>query len=273
MDDITNQGGERFGAAPRTDQLVNRAWREARRGAAPSPEKVAMLIARDLVRQIGTEQVKTGDPLPSEVEMANSYRVGRTSIREALRIMEVQGLLSIKTGPGGGPTVKEPTSADAGRMLSMHLNVRNCTFGELAAARLELDPVLARQAAENRTTESLERLRDIVAMMENIPSNNNAEWARTASMFNAIMAAMSGNGVLALMSSSLRAIYAERIGSIQYTPKIRQNSLVSYRKIIDAISKQDADLAHNSTHELISRALKQMSRLYPEILQAVVDWR
>jgi DNA-binding FadR family transcriptional regulator len=273
MDDLSEQNTGRTRIASRADQLVSRAWKEARRGAVPSPEKVAMLIARDIVRQIGTEQVKTGDPLSSEVDMAGAYNVGRTSIREALRILEVQGLISIKTGPSGGPVVTDPTSADAGRMLSMHLNVRSCTFGELASARLQLDPILASQAAENRTAESLERLRDIVAMMEVIPANNNTEWARTASMFNAIMAAMSGNGVLALISSSLRAIYAERITSIQYTPKVRQNSLAYYRKIIEAIENRDGMAAQKATFSLISEALKQMNRLYPDILNSVVDWR
>ena len=164
----------------RVDQLVNRAWKEARRGATAAPEKVAMHIARDIVRQIGNGHFSSGDPLPSEAEMAVSYNVGRTSVREALRVLEVQGLITIKTGPGGGPTIKDPTSADVGRMLSMHFNVRACTFSELAQARLQLDPLLARLAAENVTQEAVERLRDIIELMEAIPPNNNAEWARTA---------------------------------------------------------------------------------------------
>lgn len=232
-----------------------------------------MLIARDIVRQIGSEQVSTGDPLPSELDMANSYNVGRTTIREALRILEVQGLISIRTGPGGGPIVTDPTTADAGRMLSLHMNVRSCTFSELASTRLLLDPLLAKQAAENANSELVERLRDIVEMMELIQLNNNASWARTASMFNAIVAAMSGNGVLALISSSLRAIYAERIGNIQYTTKMRQNALGFYRKIIDAIASGDGASAERHTFALISESLKQMRKNYPDILDSVVDWR
>lgn len=259
--------------ATAVDRLVNRAWREARRGGVASSEKLAMSIARDIVRQIGEGRLSSGSPLSSEAEMAGTYQVGRTSIREALRLLEVQGLISIKTGPGGGPTVTDPTTADAGRMLSLHMNVRGCTFGELAQSRLEIDPILARRAAENATPNGVERLRDIVEIMETIPLGSNAEWARIASMFNSIVAAMSGNAVLALISSSLRAIYAERISHIQYTTKMRQNAISSYRRIIEAIKSNDPDRAEASSFELISNSLRQMSKAHPDILDATVDWK
>lgn len=276
----TRNGGDASNAAAtaphqgnRVNQLVNRAWKEARKGAVASQEKIAMRIARDIVRKIGSEEISSGDPLPSEVDMATSYNVGRTSIREALRILEVQGLVSIRTGPGGGPIVTDPTTADAGRMLSLHMNVRGCTFAEVAKARLQLDPLLAAQAADNATPDLIERLRDIVEMMELIQPNNNASWARTASMFNTVVAAMSGNGALALISSSLRAIYAERIGHIQYTPKMRQNALGFYRKIIEALASRDGAAAEKHTFSLIDGSLKQMGKNYPEILESPVDWR
>jgi DNA-binding FadR family transcriptional regulator len=252
--------------------LVNRAWREARVGAVATSEKLAMSIARDIVRQIGDGRLSAGSALPSEAEMATSYSVGRTSVREALRLLEIQGLINIRTGPGGGPTVIEPTTADAGRMLSLHMNVRGCTFGDLAQARLEIDPILAGLAAESTTANGIERLKDIVEIMEGIPLGRNAEWARTASMFNAIVAAMAGNSVLALISSSLRAIYAERIANIDYTAQMRKNSIVQYRLIIEAVIKKNAEEARQSSFDLIDKSLKQMKKHHPDILEAVVDW-
>jgi len=254
------------------DAQVNRAWREARGVAVATSEKLAMSIARDIVRQIGDGRLMAGSPLASEAEMATTYSVGRTSVREALRLLEVQGLINIRTGPGGGPTVMESTTADAGRMLSLHMNVRGCTFGELAQARLEIDPILAGLAAENATANGIERLKDIVETMEGIPLGRNAEWARTASMFNGIIAAMAGNSVLALLSSALRAIYAERISQINYTAKMRKNAIVQYRQIIDAVSENNVENARQGSFGLINASLKQMNKLYPEILESTVDW-
>lgn len=255
------------------DTLVNRAWREARVGATASSEKIAMSISRDIVRQIGDGRLTAGSPLPSEAEMAAMYSVGRTSVREALRLLEVQGLISIRTGPGGGPTVMEPTTADAGRMLSLHMNVRSCTFGDLAQARLEIDPILAGLAAENATVNGIERLRDIVGIMEEIPMGRNAEWARTASMFNAIIAALAGNSVLALLSSALRAIYAERISSINYTAKMRKSAILQYNHIIEAVVENDCLKARKSSFDLINNSLKQMYKHHPDILTSTVDWK
>jgi DNA-binding FadR family transcriptional regulator len=259
--------------APTVDSLVNRAWREARRGAAASSEKLAMSIARDIVRQIGDGRLNAGSSLASEAEMAGIYSVGRTTVREALRILETQGLVSIKTGPGGGPIVTDPTTADAGRMMSLHMNVRGCTFGELAQARVQIDPILAADAARLAMPNGIERLRDIVEIMQEIPLGRNTEWARTASMFNAIVAAMTGNSVLALLSASLRAIYAERIGNINYTAKMRQNAIAYYRNIIEAIEARDPVKAQQNAHDLIAGSLQQMKKAHPEILSALVDWK
>lgn len=255
------------------DALVNRAWREARVGAVATSEKLAMSISRDIVRQIGDGRLVPGSLLASEADMAATYSVGRTSVREALRLLEVQGLINIRTGPGGGPTVVEPTTADAGRMLSLHMNVRGCTFGDVAHARLEIDPVLAGLAAENATANGIERLRDIVQVMEGISLGRNAEWARIASMFNAILAAMAGNSVLALMSSALRAIYAERISHIEYTAKMRKTAIAQYCRIIDAIGENNAKKARDSSFDLINNSLTQMKKHHPDILEALVDWK
>jgi GntR family transcriptional regulator, transcriptional repressor for pyruvate dehydrogenase complex len=257
----------------KVDGMVNRAWREARRGATATSEKLAMSIARDIVRQIGDGRLSAGSSLASEAEMATLYSVGRTTVREALRVLEMQGLVTIKTGPGGGPIVTDPTTADAGRMISLHMAVRGCTFGELALVRLQIDPILAAEAARIAMPNGIERLRDIVEIMEEIPLGRNSEWARTASMFNAIVAAMAGNSVFALLSSSLRAIYAERIGQINYTSKIRQNAIAYYRNIISAIEEKDAEKAQKNSHDLISESFRQMKKAHPEILSALVDWK
>ena len=62
-------------------------------------ERVAQEIVRDIVRR----GLETGDRLPLEAAMVEEYGVSRTSLREALRLLEVQGLISLKPGPGGGP--------------------------------------------------------------------------------------------------------------------------------------------------------------------------
>ena len=72
--------------------------------ASPAPirrnEKIAEAVARDIVRRIAAGKLPPGAQLPSEAQMAVDYGVGRASLREALRILEIHGLISIKPGPG-----------------------------------------------------------------------------------------------------------------------------------------------------------------------------
>ena len=63
--------------------------------------------------------------------MIEEYGVGRAFVREALRILEVQGLISIKAGPGGGPVVAEVSTRDFGRMSTLYFQVGGMTFREL----------------------------------------------------------------------------------------------------------------------------------------------
>ena len=64
------------------------------------PAKVSELLARDIVAEIASRRARPGDTLPSEASLITRFGVGRGSLREALRILEVEGIITMKTGPG-----------------------------------------------------------------------------------------------------------------------------------------------------------------------------
>ena len=85
------------------------------------------------------------------------YGVGRASLREALRILEVHGLIKIKPGPGGGPMVDQVDSRDFGRTTSFFFQVLGATIGDLLEARTVIEPMMARLAAQRMTPENAGR--------------------------------------------------------------------------------------------------------------------
>ena len=87
------------------------------------PVKASERVAQDIVRDIVRRHLHTGDRLPLEASMVEEYHVSRTSLREALRLLEVQGLISLKPGPGGGPVVGtvEPSYLARTAALYFHL--------------------------------------------------------------------------------------------------------------------------------------------------------
>src|SRR5262245_43750238 len=84
--------------------------------ATNRPLKTSEMVARDVVHAIVTRGLRTGDKLPSEAAMLAEYGVSRESLREGLRLLEVQGLISIRRGPGGGPVVGRIDAANLGRI-------------------------------------------------------------------------------------------------------------------------------------------------------------
>ena len=111
--------------------------------------KAAEHIARAITRDIVRDGRQPGDPLPSEATMLGQYNVSRESLREALRLLEVQGLIAIRRGPGGGPTVCTVDPANLGRVSTLYYHLAGATYRELWEAWILAESILAERAASN----------------------------------------------------------------------------------------------------------------------------
>jgi GntR family transcriptional repressor for pyruvate dehydrogenase complex len=118
---------------------------------APRPvwktsEVVAFAVARDIVEH----GLQRGDRLPLEAEMVEQYGVSRESVREALRLLEAQGIVSIRRGPGGGPVVGMASSMNLARTMTLYFQLAGATYDELLGAWRMLEPIAAELASRNR---------------------------------------------------------------------------------------------------------------------------
>jgi GntR family transcriptional repressor for pyruvate dehydrogenase complex len=162
-------------------------------------EKLAPQVARAIMHDIVTRDLPDGARLPPEAAMLIKYRVGRPTLREALRILEVNGLVRIKTGPNGGPRVRRSDVRDLGSSLSLHLASRRVRNGDVYNARGELEPLLARLAAERAT--DLERQSLIDHVRGN--TNNDGETPNSWFEFHQLVANLSHDPVLSAVSAAL----------------------------------------------------------------------
>ncbi|MET0324375.1 MAG: GntR family transcriptional regulator [Ilumatobacteraceae bacterium] len=111
--------------------------------------KTAEITARAIARDIIRDGRQPGDPLPSEANMLGHYDVSRESLREALRLLEVQGLVAMRRGPGGGPTVCTVDPANLGRVSTLYYHLAGATYRELWEAWILAESILAERAAAN----------------------------------------------------------------------------------------------------------------------------
>ena len=119
--------------------------------------KTSVSVALDIVRDIVAQGLRPGDKLPLEAELLKHYGVSRASLREGLRLLEVQGLLSIRPGPGG-VVVGEAHPASLGRSLTLHMQFVGATYDELMETCIWTEGQLAEFAAKNRDRKKVRRL-------------------------------------------------------------------------------------------------------------------
>jgi DNA-binding FadR family transcriptional regulator len=111
--------------------------------------KTAETFARDLVRDISARGLRPGDKLPSEAVMLAEFGLSRESLREGLRLLEVQDLISIRRGPGGGPVVGRPNPASLGRTATLYYHLAGATYDELLEAWMITESILVERASRN----------------------------------------------------------------------------------------------------------------------------
>src|SRR5262249_39730441 len=121
-------------------------------------DKISEVLARRIVRDIARDGLEPGAMLPPEAVMLQRLGVGRASLREALRILEVYGLIATRPGPGGGPTGRAPASHEFARASTFYFNVQRATLHDLLEARRCVEPLLARLAASSHDAGAVEAI-------------------------------------------------------------------------------------------------------------------
>jgi DNA-binding FadR family transcriptional regulator len=126
---------------------------------APRPQKMAEYIADQLRAQIVRRELDDGDFLPFEAELCAHFATSRPTMREAFRILEVEGLLDIRRGGRNGPRVRAPDPAVIARSLGLLFQYQNIDLGAVYDAFHEIVPPCARRLAMHHTPDDIHDLR------------------------------------------------------------------------------------------------------------------
>jgi GntR family transcriptional regulator, transcriptional repressor for pyruvate dehydrogenase complex len=232
--------------------------------------KVAEAVAQDIVRKVGAERLAPGTPLPSEAQMLEEYSIGRGSLREALRILEVHGLITIKPGPRGGPIVAGVSTAAFGHMATLYFQAGRMTFRELVEARLMMEPVMARLAAERRDPALMQ---DLSKIARETKLDDDQEYLQGSGDFHRMVASMSGNAMLNLFSGSLGEVFHDRVSGLFFPKARRAKVRTTHSEIAQAIQDGDAKKAEELMREHMVEYANFVKRRHPALMHEVVGWR
>ncbi|MET8054163.1 MULTISPECIES: FadR/GntR family transcriptional regulator [unclassified Streptosporangium] len=235
------------------------------------PQKTAMLIAQRIVADINRRGNTVGDRLPPERIMLDEYDVGRGTLRESLRFLELQGVILLKPGPGGGPIVQQPDATSLATALTLLLQFSNAPFRTIAEARTGLEPMMARLAAERMSDE---RLADLKSSVDNMHEHldDEAVFLDENKRFHDIIAHGSGNAMFGYIVDALLGILDGSAIGIDY-PEVRRSAVhKAHLKIYEAIASHDPAASSEAMAEHIDAYVKYAERKFPEVLAAPIVW-
>ena len=204
-------------------------------------------IAHLIQRRILTQDLEMGARLPGERQLAEELRVSRSVVREALRMLDASGYVSIKKGPSGGIFVSQvyhkPIS-DSLKSLTAHGHI---TVDHLFDVRLQIEPFMAMEAARHATREDIQRLQGLMADAA-LCLDDAATLKDKNIIFHILLAEASGNPVLSMFMKSI----AEILNDVAY-------------KFLDLSCERDFFRSHKTILKLVSE------RKAREIVKAVRD--
>lgn len=235
------------------------------------PPKTAMLLAQRIVGDINSRGNTVGDRLPPERVMLEEYQVGRGTLRESLRFLELQGVISLKPGPGGGPVVQQPDAQSLATSLTLLLQFAKAPFRTIAEARGGLEPMMAQLAAERMSEEQVKDLKSSVELMGNHLSDQ-AIFLDENKRFHDIIANGSGNAMFGYLIDALLGILDGSAIGIDY-PEVRRVAVhKAHLGIYEAIAGRDPQASAEAMTDHIRQYLKYAERKFPDVLAAPISW-
>lgn len=242
-----------------------------RRLRQPRARKAAVAVAQSIVDRITDRGHAPGTKLPTEKEMVAQYGVGRGTLRESLRFLELTGIIEMKAGPSGGPIVAAPDGYDLAGILGLFLQLQPTTFGTIVEAREFLEPAIARMAASNASPEDVVEIRESLARMEADLADEDTFLVENDRFHDAVSQA-AGNPLFTLLISSLHQITDGMPLGITYPPARREAVLKAHRGIFDAIADHDADGAGEAMHKHMLEFRRYVQKVYPSVFERHLRW-
>jgi GntR family transcriptional regulator, transcriptional repressor for pyruvate dehydrogenase complex len=233
--------------------------------------KTSEVIARQIANHIVDSGMEPGTMLPTEKDMVGAFGVGRTTLREALRLLETRGVLTIKSGPSGGPVVRRPRPSDLGESLTLILQFAGSSLRDVLEARQALEPMMAQLAVQRITPDELDALqRTVDEILEN-PQDH--EGFREANQrFHTLVAEAAGSVVLRVFAETLKTIADGAVTGVRYNPHRRKAIAAAHQRVVDALRAGDGAAAADAMLMHLDEAGRYWARKYGDLVSRPVHW-
>jgi GntR family transcriptional repressor for pyruvate dehydrogenase complex len=214
-------------------------------------------ISSQIKEKIFEGILKPGDKLPSEKELASQFKVGRQTIREALRLLELSGFITIQRGSIGGSYISNTIVNTLRSSFVDIFRIENISIEELTAARLEIEKVVLNHIFVNCSGSDIEILQNNILQAKEKIKNNNQAFIENI-QFHILLAKASQNPIFVIVLESIMAVVADlasrHILDLENSIAITKD----HEDILNAIIKKK----HNEAITLFEKHLLEVKKLF-----------
>lgn len=216
--------------------------------------RLAEQVADSLRRRILRGELADGSVLPKEDELLLEFPVSKPSLREAMRILEAEGLLRVRRGKLGGAVVRRPNAANVAYTIGLVLGSQEVGLSDVGNALRQVEPACAALCAEraDRKSSVVPALRQL--HVESVDAVDDLQRATSASRrFHEALVAHCGNQTMIMLAGALEVLWSAHETS--WSSRVTDHGtvpvderlavLADHLKVIDAIDVGDARLAHD----------------------------
>ena len=205
--------------------------------------KASDVLASQLRERILNGELAEGVSLPAERDLVKQTQMSRATVREALRILEVQNLVRVKAGRAGGAFVQRPTTKSMASSVSMLIRGRRIKLVDLMETREALEPFCAELAARNRTDEDLTELDRANEAIADTEADLEQFLQANLGWHVGVAVASHNELLIGLMTALSQAIYAGTKNAAFVDTEVRAVTSRAHRAITTAIRDRDATAA------------------------------
>ena len=198
-------------------------------------EQIQQLIARGVL--------KPGDRLPAERELAAKFGVGRGSIRDAIRTLEIMGV--VEPRHGHGTVVRELSAESLVVPLASVLSQKRELVAELLDVRRMIEPALAARAAENATEQEIAHMQEILDRQREKMRRGEPTIEEDSEFHYAIAVAARNTVILRVLDVLMDLLRESRTRSLQVPGRL-ERSIAGHRRVLEAIKRRDAAAAERA---------------------------
>lgn len=218
------------------------------------PPRVAELVASRLRDDILSGRLKEGDELPTQESLFTEFGVSPPALREAIHLLETDGLISVRRGNVGGAVVHQPSAQRTAQMISMVLQSRSATPADVSGALMHLEPICAAMCAgrADRDTEVLPYLQAALDAQADA-FEDVAQFVPNARRFHEALVSRCGNEPMILVIGALELIWSAHESAVWSDAELRPGAtsrqatrraaLRDHQRLLEAIRDGNAERA------------------------------